>query len=94
MTEYDPRDDSRKSYDAAVEAKRLRGDTHWPERLNPPASKPFWLRCNGCDHRWVGLHTPMLMTEFSQRLAECFCPSCGADRNIFHIPAPEVKADD
>lgn len=25
---YDPTDDARKSYDAAIEAKRLRGDTH------------------------------------------------------------------
>lgn len=30
--EYDPADDARRSYEAAVEAKRLRGDTHWPER--------------------------------------------------------------
>lgn len=29
---YDPAEDSRKSYDAAVEAKRQRGDTTWPER--------------------------------------------------------------
>lgn len=31
--EYDPADDARRSYEVAVEAKRLRGDTHWPERL-------------------------------------------------------------
>jgi hypothetical protein len=29
---YDPADDSRKSYDADVVAKRERGDSHWPER--------------------------------------------------------------
>lgn len=30
---YDPADDARKSYDAAIEAKRLRGDTHdWEDR--------------------------------------------------------------
>ncbi|WP_247875595.1 MULTISPECIES: hypothetical protein [unclassified Brucella] len=34
MTEYDPADDSRKSYDVAVEAKRQRGDTHWPEQIS------------------------------------------------------------
>ncbi|GAA4108656.1 DNA modification methylase [Aminobacter aganoensis] len=28
MSDYDPADDARKSYDAAIEAKRLRGDTH------------------------------------------------------------------
>ena len=28
MNEYDPSEDARKSYDAAIEAKRLRGDTH------------------------------------------------------------------
>ncbi|MBN9255248.1 MULTISPECIES: hypothetical protein [unclassified Mesorhizobium] len=28
---YDPAKDSAGSYAAAVEAKRLRGDTHWPE---------------------------------------------------------------
>lgn len=30
---YSRADDSRKSYDAAVAAKRERGDTHWPEPL-------------------------------------------------------------
>lgn len=33
MTEYNPSDDAKKCYDLAVEAKRERGDTHWPERL-------------------------------------------------------------
>lgn len=33
MSEYDPADDSRKSYEVAIAAKRERGDTHWPERL-------------------------------------------------------------
>ncbi|MCX2696361.1 zinc-ribbon domain-containing protein [Ochrobactrum chromiisoli] len=93
MTEYDPRDDSRKSYDVAVEAKRKRGDTHWPERLTPPEAKPFWLRCGSCDHEWIGLHTPMEMSEFSRRLASITCPSCGADKNIFHIPAPEAQSN-
>ncbi|TIW64820.1 MAG: hypothetical protein E5V58_32085 [Mesorhizobium sp.] len=31
MTKYDAQADSAGSYAAAVEAKRLRGDTHWPE---------------------------------------------------------------
>lgn len=34
---YDPAKDSAGSYAAAVEAKRLRGDTHWPERKERPA---------------------------------------------------------
>jgi hypothetical protein len=34
---YDPADDARKSYDAAVEAKRRRGDTHWPLHDGRPA---------------------------------------------------------
>lgn len=33
MSDYDPADDSRKSYDVAIVAKRERGDTHWPDRL-------------------------------------------------------------
>lgn len=33
MTEYNPSDDAKKCYDLAVEAKRERGDTHWPDRL-------------------------------------------------------------
>lgn len=93
MSEYDPRDDSRKSYDVAVEAKRKRGDAHWPERLTPRETKPFWLLCGGCDHKWIGLHTPLAMSEFSRRLASITCPSCGADKNIFHIPAPEVQTN-
>ncbi|HHV68223.1 MAG TPA: hypothetical protein GXX48_11345 [Ochrobactrum intermedium] len=39
MTEYDPADDARKSYDFAVEAKRQRGDKHWPKRLSPQNSE-------------------------------------------------------
>lgn len=35
---YDPADDSRKSYDAAVEAKRKRGDKHWPTRASEQTS--------------------------------------------------------
>jgi hypothetical protein len=33
-TEYDPAEDGRKSYEAAVEAKRKRGDRHWPKRAS------------------------------------------------------------
>jgi len=33
MTEYNPSDDAKKCYELAVEAKRERGDTHWPDRL-------------------------------------------------------------
>ncbi|MDH0126654.1 site-specific DNA-methyltransferase [Brucella intermedia GD04153] len=33
MAEYNPSDDAKKCYDLAVEAKRERGDAHWPERL-------------------------------------------------------------
>ncbi len=33
MVDYNPSDDAKKSYDLAVEAKRERGDTHWPDRL-------------------------------------------------------------
>ncbi|WP_146201512.1 hypothetical protein [Pseudaminobacter salicylatoxidans] len=29
---YDAADDARKSYEVAVEAKRVRGDKHWPKR--------------------------------------------------------------
>lgn len=36
--EYDPADDSRKSYDAAVAAKRKRGDKHWPKRASELAA--------------------------------------------------------
>ncbi|RWQ12363.1 hypothetical protein [Mesorhizobium sp.] len=34
---YDPQSDSAGSYAVAVEAKRLRGDTHWPA---PAERKP------------------------------------------------------
>ncbi|WP_273794610.1 hypothetical protein [Brucella intermedia] len=34
-TDYDAADDAKKCYDLAVEEKRKRGDTHWPERLQP-----------------------------------------------------------
>jgi hypothetical protein len=34
---YDPADDSRKSYDAAIEAKRKRGDKHFPAKVEAAA---------------------------------------------------------
>lgn len=34
MTEYDPAHDGIKSYYAAIEAKRLRGDTYYPTRTD------------------------------------------------------------
>lgn len=36
--EYDAADDGRKSYDAAVAAKRKRGDKHWPKRASELAA--------------------------------------------------------
>lgn len=33
MSEYDPQKDGEASYYAAIEAKRLRGDEHWPEKV-------------------------------------------------------------
>ena len=44
--EYDSAADARISYDAALEAKRLRGDTHWPApiagtRIELPAPVPL-----------------------------------------------------
>lgn len=39
--EYDAADDSRRSYEAAVEAKRLRGDTHWPARRDGKSVSPI-----------------------------------------------------
>jgi hypothetical protein len=37
--EYDAADDGRKSYDAAVAAKRKRGDKHWPKRASELAAE-------------------------------------------------------
>lgn len=38
QVDYDAAEDSRKSYDAAVEAKRKRGDKHWPKRASQQAA--------------------------------------------------------
>lgn len=35
LVPYDPADDNRKSYDAAIEAKRKRGDKHYPAKPLP-----------------------------------------------------------
>ncbi|NKB96834.1 hypothetical protein HED48_23505 [Ochrobactrum intermedium] len=55
MTEYDPADDARKSYDVAVEAKRQRGDTHWPERIELPHLQKNELRGRCGDAATYGL---------------------------------------
>lgn len=34
VLDYDPAEDARRSYDVAVEAKRARGDKHWPQRAS------------------------------------------------------------
>lgn len=39
MTDYDPAKDAHDSYFAAVEAKRQRGDKHWPEPLKRAQSE-------------------------------------------------------
>lgn len=40
--DYDPAEDARRSYEAAVEAKRQRGDTHWPRRASDsPTGSPI-----------------------------------------------------
>lgn len=40
--DYDPAEDARRSYEAAVEAKRQRGDTHWPQRASEsPTGSPI-----------------------------------------------------
>lgn len=40
--DYDPAEDARRSYEAAVEAKRQRGDTHWPQRASDsPTRSPI-----------------------------------------------------
>lgn len=35
IDDYNAADDAKKSYEVAVEAKRLRGDTHWPGPKRP-----------------------------------------------------------
>lgn len=42
--DYSPSEDARKSYDVAIEAKRLRGDTHWPA--------PAWSDAVAFDLPW------------------------------------------
>lgn len=56
--EYDPALDAKLSYDAAIEAKRRRGDAHWPPPLSAimaidlpwpsrdlnPNSRPHWAK--------------------------------------------------
>ncbi|MEN5278888.1 hypothetical protein ABE527_18325 [Brucella sp. TWI432] len=93
MSEYDPRDDSRKSYDVAVEAKRQRGDTHWPDREGPlaPPKKELRAQCGGCTHIWVVAYLPMELTKAATLMKNAACPNC-ASKSIFL--APENKSDD
>ncbi|WPM83118.1 hypothetical protein R5W60_21730 (plasmid) [Brucella pseudintermedia] len=93
MTEYDPADDARKSYDVAIEAKRQRGDTHWPERLEPPHPQKEQLRarCGDCSHVWVVAHLPMELTKVAGLMKSAACPAC-AGKNLFL--AQEVKSND
>lgn len=83
-SEYDPADDSRKSYDAAVQAKRLRGDTHWPNRIEPAQLPKNELRakCGGCSHVWIVAYLPMELTKVATLMKNAACPVC-AGKNLY-----------
>lgn len=64
VLDYDPGKDAHDSYYAAVEAKRLRGDTSWPERLPldhvpvEPIQAPnwwLWAALIFCAVFWAGM---------------------------------------
>lgn len=56
VLDYDPSKDAHDSYFVGVEAKRLRGDTSWPER---PATKApnwwLWVVLIACAVFWAGI---------------------------------------
>lgn len=93
MTEYNPRDDARKSYDVAIEAKRLRGDTHWPERDEPTATpkKEFRAQCGECDHIWVVAYLPMDLSKVANIMKTARCPNCAGAKLFVAPEAPNDK---
>ena len=73
---YDAQDDARKSYEAAIEAERLRGDTHYP-------TKPrviCWFSCGAAS----AVATKMTLREHGPRrqaLRRCVDRRTAAYRN-------------
>lgn len=77
--DYNPSEDARRCYDVAIEAKRKRGDAHWPEPIDkgltfdlpmPPSVNKLYANIPGkgrvkLDHykKWINEASWMLIAE-------------------------------
>lgn len=68
QSEFDPRKDAEASYYAAIEAKRQRGDGHWPTRASEKVADTQGRDANTCGR--AGEH--LVCADFLQRGYECF----------------------
>jgi Zn finger protein HypA/HybF involved in hydrogenase expression len=53
----------------------------------PEARKPFYGRCNKCDHTWVIMYYPLALTA-AVKLLRAACPMCGGRKHVV-IPKQE-----
>ena len=42
--------------------------------------KPFWAKCEPCNHCWVAAYTPMEAFKFVKILKSIRCPKCGSPK--------------
>lgn len=87
---YDPANDSRRSYEAAVEAKRLRGDTHWPARATDSMLPVIGQLQDAADDRarariLLALPDSVLARPESYREIEAVCRRAAFDLGLAFI---------
>ena len=54
-------------------------------------SQDFWVHCNGCNHEWVAMHTPIEIGKAVQIIKRVICPKCAALSDKISCGKKEVK---
>lgn len=53
---------------------------------------PLWVRCQECDHAWIGLYLPMPMSTCAKAMGRLTCPMCATGSKRISITDPQVPA--
>jgi hypothetical protein len=46
------------------------------------ARKPFWVKCEPCNHCWAPVYAPMEVTLFAKIAKATRCPMCGSNKAV------------
>ena len=47
-----------------------------------PGDKPFWLKCEQCNHCWIAAYWPILATRFCKLVKTARCPKCAERQKV------------